>query len=474
MATVTGLTAARMLEIEAASIVNGAVLLDDLILTKHDGTTINAGNVRGPQGDVGPIGPIGPQGDIGPIGPIGPTGPTSIYALPALPGNLRSYVRLATIDGNDASTGAHVSFILSGLGHYGTAERASVLVHASQRASNSVKVRAYGFGTSNVGSDYLTLYTKQISEFKFEIWGLFSLWSQQQHLTLLSNNRATINVDSASGTAPTAIVAQVVEEVALASADVLDRKVSRLQNVLMGPGVRKVNQTAIAWSGFFRTMGAGKDVLNPAGFFMVDMPPDGTVIPVLGHATISSITVALGRIAMNTLSGYSALYYELPIGAATSATDYSRFRIVDYTANFDIPASWILICAHNADMQPTWMWGDGRQQDYWHTLSLSSSWVAYGGSFPAPAWKFGTDGKINLRGLMKSGTTAGGFAAIAGLGPEGPTPTQTSGVFMVMSATGQARIDVTPLGTLTVLLYVGTGSNSNVSLDGVSWFPQDF
>lgn len=56
MATVTGLTAARMLEIEAASIVDGEVVGDNLILTKHDASTINAGSVRGPQGDAGPAG----------------------------------------------------------------------------------------------------------------------------------------------------------------------------------------------------------------------------------------------------------------------------------------------------------------------------------------------------------------------------------------------------------------------------------
>ena len=49
MATVTGLTAARMLEIEAMSIVNGAVDLSTGVLTlqRHDGGTIVAGNVRG-------------------------------------------------------------------------------------------------------------------------------------------------------------------------------------------------------------------------------------------------------------------------------------------------------------------------------------------------------------------------------------------------------------------------------------------
>jgi hypothetical protein len=53
MVTVTGLTVSRMLDIEAKSIVDGDVVGDNLILTKHNGTTINAGNVRGPAGNNG-------------------------------------------------------------------------------------------------------------------------------------------------------------------------------------------------------------------------------------------------------------------------------------------------------------------------------------------------------------------------------------------------------------------------------------
>lgn len=56
MATVTGMTADRMLAIEAASVVDGDVVGDNLILTKHDGTQINAGSVRGNPGPPGPVG----------------------------------------------------------------------------------------------------------------------------------------------------------------------------------------------------------------------------------------------------------------------------------------------------------------------------------------------------------------------------------------------------------------------------------
>lgn len=62
MATITGLTAVRMLEIEGESIVDGAVVGGNLILTRFDGTTINAGPVVGPTGATGPQGTPGTAG----------------------------------------------------------------------------------------------------------------------------------------------------------------------------------------------------------------------------------------------------------------------------------------------------------------------------------------------------------------------------------------------------------------------------
>lgn len=59
MATITGLTADRMLEIEAESVVSGEIVGGNLILTKFDGSTIDAGPVLGPAGPVGPMGPGG-------------------------------------------------------------------------------------------------------------------------------------------------------------------------------------------------------------------------------------------------------------------------------------------------------------------------------------------------------------------------------------------------------------------------------
>lgn len=59
MATITGLTAERMLEIENASVVSGRIENGHLILTKFDGTEIDAGPL--PPGPQGPMGPAGGQ-----------------------------------------------------------------------------------------------------------------------------------------------------------------------------------------------------------------------------------------------------------------------------------------------------------------------------------------------------------------------------------------------------------------------------
>lgn len=58
MATITGYTAARMKAIEDAVIVDGDVVGDNLILTRYDGGTINAGSVRGATGSTGPTGEV--------------------------------------------------------------------------------------------------------------------------------------------------------------------------------------------------------------------------------------------------------------------------------------------------------------------------------------------------------------------------------------------------------------------------------
>lgn len=77
MATITGLTAAAMQEIRDGAYVAVELSVDNLIFTKHDGTTVNVGSVRGPQGEPGAPGADGTDGVDGtttvPTGVFPPT-----------------------------------------------------------------------------------------------------------------------------------------------------------------------------------------------------------------------------------------------------------------------------------------------------------------------------------------------------------------------------------------------------------------
>jgi hypothetical protein len=70
MAEVTGFTSARMLVIENETVVDGEVQGDNLILMTRQGTPIDAGSVRGPQGTPGTNGTNGTNGAQGPPGPV--------------------------------------------------------------------------------------------------------------------------------------------------------------------------------------------------------------------------------------------------------------------------------------------------------------------------------------------------------------------------------------------------------------------
>ena len=79
MATVTGLTAERMIAMEAATVIDGEVIGDNLHLTTRGGTDINAGNVRGGKGDPGTPGTPGTPGAPGVIQSVNDQAVTAVY-----------------------------------------------------------------------------------------------------------------------------------------------------------------------------------------------------------------------------------------------------------------------------------------------------------------------------------------------------------------------------------------------------------
>ena len=257
----------------------------------------------------------------------------------------------------------------------------------------------------------------------------------------------------------------------------INRFSAKAQRLLNGGGVRKVSATGLSWSQRFMIMGLGQGGGDfSQGYAQFTMPPDGTVIPVYGHPSVTSVTVASGMIPM---SYWYALYYELPQNSSATVDD-SRFRIVYYTtAMAVVPANWILVAVRNADaLSGSYMWGDGRVQDYWKDLTLTGGWVRYNTAYPAPAWRLESDGRVALRGLMKGGLTwmDNLFATLPypELGPDGVAPisgTITIGVAHADGGVGFARIDIFPNGGMVVVILGASATNAYVSLDNISWHP---
>lgn len=549
MATVDGLTKDRMLAIEAASVVDGDVVGDNLVLTRHDGSTIQAGSVRGPKGDPGTNGVnmtagarwgnsnsyvvnntvgyggrlytcIQPNVDKCPPfyndywTPVTSASPEtwplvdSMFMAEDLDAH-ELFWRGGTVASSLTQTAGEfesgfqaMKLVMGANSNQRIYEKGEVLVRGNEIITVSIRAKVtaavavyptvaidlqqapkdgspqpFGSGASGTSGSplYGTLGTN---------WATFTFTVQAQ----VGKPRARMNINFATTTNGATIVVDRIEiskvqtkldlkadKTYVDSSVSLNRFAAKAQRLLSGGGVRKVSSTGISWSQRFIIMGLGQGGGDfSQGYAQFTMPPDGTVIPVYGHPSVTSVTVASGTIPM---SAWYALYYELPQNSSASV-DNSRFRIVYYTAAMAVvPANWILVAVRNSDtLTCAYLWGDGRNQDYWKDFTLTNSWVRYNTSFPAPAWRLTSEGKVETHGLMKAGSTGSAvkFATLPypELAPDGAQP--ASGLIVPVVANGgsyTARLDVYPDGGL-VVVGLGTGAtNAYVSLDNISWYP---
>jgi hypothetical protein len=115
--TVTGLTSARMIEIEQASVVSGLIRSNNLILVTKGGSEITAGNVRGEPGVKGDPGGVWDATNIltGGVRLAGNLGGTA--EVPTVTGALSSAVELSSAkiksSWNDPATNEETEIELS-------------------------------------------------------------------------------------------------------------------------------------------------------------------------------------------------------------------------------------------------------------------------------------------------------------------------------------------------------------------------
>lgn len=145
MASGTFYDSVRMKQIEDTSIVDGDVVSGNLILTQHDGTQINAGNVVGPTGPAAPVYTSG----------------ASAYGVGT------RYARVARLDGVNALTGAEAQFDFYGGQNYAEMQKYSAFVQVGQRGVDGIKMNVWERGLVNTG---IVWYTRRMSSYVFEIW----------------------------------------------------------------------------------------------------------------------------------------------------------------------------------------------------------------------------------------------------------------------------------------------------------------
>lgn len=240
-----------------------------------------------------------------------------------------------------------------------------------------------------------------------------------------------------------------------------DSIIRRAGEIMSGGGVRKVSATGVSWSDRFLTMGSGKNPQVPSGYFQIEMPPNGTVIPVLNKTGVTTVTVSGGEVPLNN---WDTLYYTLPLGQA-QASQPGNFLIVNYTsAGPPMPGSAIPIITRNGDANSDdYRWFD-RTQSYWRTLSLAGAWVNFGSVYETAQYKREA-GYVETMGLVKSGSST-----IATFGA-GYQPNAAL-IFLGGASDGIADIRITAAGSLYLSGFLAGGTNASVSLAGIRWEAQ--
>lgn len=291
------------------------------------------------------------------------------------------------------------------------------------------------------------------------------------HLILSKHNGSTLDAGKVSGEpgAPGNPGPPTSEFVVNAQTQLM----LRIQQALTGGGFRVATSEGVGWSERFIAMGIGRTSQATDGYFQITQPPSSQLIPIVGGS--SSYTSAGSVIPMRV---WQSLYYDVPINGS-GVSDPSRFYLVDYTnPTVTIPATWVLIVSRTGDAhRPTYLWADGVAQDYWRPMSLQSSWVPLGGGWKPPAWRFTSEGYIELRGQLKDGPTGQAnpfYTFPADYGPDNDSGTNTAGeMFMQSAFNGSARIDVLGNGKCLCATYYAGGSNGYLSLSGIRWRPKN-
>jgi hypothetical protein len=99
----------------------------------------------------------------------------------------------------------------------------------------------------------------------------------------------------------------------------------------------------LKWTARFIVISNGRGThFSTSGYFDIDCPTSGTITGVGGASNQTATASGI------PLPSWSALYYIPPIGSGSGSVA-ANFRVMNYTSDFVVPDTWILIAIRNDD-----------------------------------------------------------------------------------------------------------------------------
>jgi hypothetical protein len=132
-----------------------------------------------------------------------------------------------------------------------------------------------------------------------------------------------------------------------------DLVLTSMKNSISGGGNKSFDGTSVSWNTRFIAIGYGTSSLSTDGYFNIDLPPIGTVVPGIGTGNTSVTATGI------QLNVWECLYYILPLGSSNGSLQ-TNFRKLAYSTGFLLPKHWVPVACRNGDLDSTFIkWADG-------------------------------------------------------------------------------------------------------------------
>lgn len=179
----------------------------------------------------------------------------------------------------------------------------------------------------------------------------------------------------------------------------------RQHNNLITPTDLRWDGSSIRWTDAFKVVGIGQGDVSSSGILSIASPAVGTLVPIHGAASATTVLVSASGIYMRTENEDVALYYE-PKFLSDGSSDTGRFHVVCKSRPFKVPSHWIMLAATNGTITGPGnglLLGNGTTTDHWRNASYENNWTTYSGSFHPFQYRRIAD-QVQLRGMASPGT----------------------------------------------------------------------